>query len=118
MLEYLRCFLVGGLLCAAAQLLIDRTSLTPARILSAYVVAGVFLTAVGLYRPLLDFAGAGASTPLTGFGYVLADGVKKAVAEQGLMGALTGGLSASSAGIAAAVVFGFLTSLVFRSRAK
>ena len=111
---YLNAFLCGGLLCAVGQILIDRTQLTPARILTGYVVAGVLLQAVGLYQPLVDWGGAGATVPLTGFGYCLAKGVAKAVAEKGLLGALTGGLTAAAGGIAAAVVFGVLAALIFR----
>lgn len=115
---YLKCFLVGGALCGIGQILIDRTKLTPARILTAYVVAGVFLGAVGLYRPLAEFAGAGASVPLTGFGYSLANGVKKAVAERGFTGIFTGGLTATSAGIAAAVLFSLVFALFTRPAEK
>ena len=115
---YFRAFLVGGALCAVGQFLIDRTRFTPARILTCYVVAGVILGAVGVYRPLAEWAGAGASVPLTGFGYALARGVQEAVAERGLLGALTGGLTASAAGIAAAVFFGYLMSVLFRPREK
>ena len=111
-MDYLKAFLVGGLLCVIGQILIDRTKLTPARILVAYVVAGVLLGAVGLYDKLVDFAGAGATVPLTGFGNTLAKGVREAVKEQGILGALTGGLKASAAGIAAAVFFGFLAALL------
>lgn len=113
-MTYLNAFLCGGLLCAVAQILIDRTQLTPARILTGYVVAGVLLQAVGLYQPLVDWGGTGATVPLTGFGYCLAKGVAKAVAEKGLLGALTGGLTAAAGGIAAAVVFGVLAALIFR----
>ncbi len=117
-ISYLYAFIVGGLLCVIAQILIDKTRLTPARILVIYVCSGVFLTAVGLYKPLVDLAGGGATTPLTGFGYLIATGVKEAVDEKGLLGALTGGLSATSAGIAAAIIFGFLASLIFSSKPK
>ena len=103
-MAYLNAFLCGGLLCAVGQILIDRTRLTPARILTGYVVAGVFLSAVGLYQPLADWGGAGATVPLTGFGHALAKGVEKAVAEQGWLGVLTGGLSATAGGITTAVV--------------
>ena len=106
-MAYLWCFLCGGVLCAIGQLFIDRTQLTPARILTGYVVAGVVLQALGVYQPLVDWAGAGATVPLTGFGYSLGCGVRKAIAEQGLLGALTGPLTACSAGIAAALIFGF-----------
>lgn len=118
LLTYLKCFLVGGALCAAGQALIDKTALTPARILSCYVVAGVVLGALGLYEPLIDFAGAGATVPLTGFGNTLAKGMRRAVAEQGALGIFTGGFTAAAAGICAAVVFGFLAALLFRSRDK
>ena len=114
----LKCFLVGGALCAIGQLLIDRTALTPARILTLYVVVGVALGAVGLYQPLADWAGAGATVPLTGFGNLLARGVREAVAESGLLGAFTGGLTAASGGITAAVFSGILVSLLFRSKEK
>ena len=114
----LRAFLVGGVFCVAAQLLIDRTKLTPARILVLYVVAGVFLGAVGLYAPIVEFAGAGATTPLTGFGYLIAKGTKKAVEEQGLLGAFTGGLTAAAGGIAAALVFGYLACLIAKGKPK
>ena len=115
-MEYGRAFLVGGLLCLIGQLLIDRTRLTPARILTGYVVAGVVLSGLGLYGPLVDFAGCGATVPLTGFGHCLAEGVREAVREQGLIGALTGGLTASAGGIAAAVFFGLLFGVTFPSR--
>ena len=105
-MEYLNAFLCGGILCAIGQILIDKTQLTPARILTGYVVAGVLLSAVGLYQPLADWGGAGATVPLTGFGHALAKGVKKAVGEQGWLGVLTGGLTATAGGIAAAVFFG------------
>ena len=115
---YIKAFLVGGAFCAVAQVLIDRTKLTPARILVAYVVAGVALGALGLYKPLMDFAGCGAATPLTGFGYIIADGVKTAVDDKGLLGALTGGLTASAAGITAALFFGLLAAVFFRGKRK
>ena len=115
---FLKAFLVGGVICAAAQVLIDKTRLTPARILVAYVCGGVLLTAIGVYEPLIKFAGAGASVPLTGFGYVLAKGVERAIAENGFFGILTGGLTGAAAGITAALVFGFIVSLVAPSRPK
>ena len=118
LLPYLKCFLVGGLLCAVGQVLIDRTALTPARILTCYVVAGVVLGALGLYEPLVEFAGAGATVPLTGFGNTLAKGMRRAVAERGALGIFTGGFTAAAAGVCAALVFGFLAALVFRSRDK
>lgn len=108
-----KAFLVGGLFCAVGQVLIDKTKLTPARILVGYVVAGVLLSALGLYQPLVEFAGAGATVPLTRFGHLLATGVQKAVAEKGILGALTGGLTASAAGITAAMIFGLLVALIF-----
>ena len=111
-------FVVGGLFCVIAQILIDRTKLTPARILVCYVVAGVILGALGLYKPLVDFAGCGATVPLTGFGYLLYDGVRKAVEDTGLLGALTGGLTAAAAGITASMVFAFLAAVFFKSKPK
>ena len=118
LLEYARAFIVGGTLCAFAQILIDRTRLTPARILVGYVVGGVIFGALGLYETLIDFAGAGATVPLTGFGYVISKGVREAVDKEGLLGALTGGLTASAGGITAALVCGFGAALVFREKAK
>lgn len=117
-MAYLWTFLFGGLLCVIGQILLDKTKLTPARILVGYVVAGVFLGAAGLYKPFAEFAKAGARVPLTGFGFALAEGVKKAVDEKGLPGIFTGGLTAASAGICAAIVFGCLVALIFRSRKK
>ena len=117
-LPYLRAFLVGGAFCVIAQILIDKTKLTPARILVLYVVAGVALGGMGLYQPLVDFAGAGATTPLTGFGYAIAKGIREAVDEQGLLGALTGALKATAGGIAAALVFGYLACLIFHGKPK
>ena len=117
-MEYLKAFLCGGVLCAIGQVLIDRTRLTPARILTGYVVAGVALSAVGLYQPIADWGGAGATVPLTGFGHLLARGVRKAVAEQGLLGALTGGVTAAAGGITAAIFFGFVVAAVFKSKPK
>ena len=113
-MNYLNAFLCGGILCAIGQILIDKTKLTPARILTGYVVTGILLSALGLYEPLAKWGGAGATVPLTGFGYCLAKGVKKAVAEDGLIGAFTGGLTATAGGIAAAVVFALLVALLFR----
>ena len=115
-LPYLKAFLVGGLLCLIGQLLIDKTKLTPARILTSYVVAGVVLGALGLYQPLADFAGAGATVPLTGFGNLLAKGVREAVEEKGLVGVFTGGVGAAAGGICAAVFFALIGALLFRSR--
>ena len=117
-MNYIWAFVVGGLFCVVAQILIDKTKLTPARILVGYVVVGVILGAIGLYKPLVDFAGSGASTPLTGFGYLISKGVKEAVDKQGILGALTGGLTAAAGGTAAAICFGFLASLVFKSKKK
>ena len=117
-LTYLKAFVVGGLFCVVGQVLIDRTKLTPARILVGFVVAGVVLSAFGLYQPIVDFAGAGATVPLTGFGHLLAQGVREAVAEKGLLGVLMGGLTASSAGIAASVFFGLLAALIFNPKEK
>lgn len=117
-MQYLWAFIIGGLLCAAGQILIDYTKLTPARILVSYVVAGVILGGIGVYKPLVEFAGAGASVPLTGFGYLISDGVKKAVDEKGFLGVLTGGLTAGAAGITAAMSMGLLMSLLFRPRSK
>ena len=114
----LNAFWTGGLICVIGQILIDKTKLTPARILVSYVVSGVVLTAVGLYEPLVKFAGAGASVPLTGFGYTLAKGVEKAVEVYGLLGALTGGLTATAGGITAAVLFGLIASLVSKPKIK
>lgn len=117
-MEYIYAFLVGGLLCAIGQILIDYTKLTPARILVAYVVAGVLLGAVGIYKPLVDFAGGGATVPLTGFGYLLADGVKKAVDDNGFIGIFTGALSSGAAGITAAMIFALIAALIFKSKNK
>ena len=117
-MDYVWCFLCGGLLCLIGQVLIDLTKLTPARILTGYVVGGVLLQALGLYQPLVDWAGAGATVPLTGCGYSLAKGVAKAVEEQGLLGVLTGGLSATAGGIAAAVVFGLLAAILCKPKEK
>lgn len=117
-MEYLKAFLMGGLFCLVGQILIDRTKLTPARILVSYVVAGVILSAVGLYKPLVDFAGCGATVPLTGFGNTLAQGVKEAIDEKGFLGIFTGGLTATAGGIAGAIVAGLLASLIFRPKDK
>ena len=118
LIEYLKAFAVGGALCAIGQLLIDRTKLTPARILTVYVVSGLILEAAGLYPPLAEWAGAGASVPLTGFGSTLAKGVEKAVSEKGVLGAFTGGFTAASAGICAAVFFGLIIALLFKPKGK
>ena len=117
-MEYLKAFICGGILCAIGQILIDKTKLTPARILTGYVVAGVLLSAVGIYQPIADWGGAGATVPLTGFGHVLAKGVEKAIAEKGWLGVLTGGLTAAAGGITAAVVFGVLMALLFKPGEK
>ena len=117
-LGYVTAFAVGGIICVGAQVLIDKTKLTPARILVSYVVAGVILGGVGLYEPLVKFAGGGATTPLTGFGYTIAKGVKEAVDKEGLIGALKGGLTATAGGITAALFFGFIAALIFKSKPK
>ncbi len=117
-MELLRAFLVGGVLCGIGQILIDRTKLTPARILTGYVVAGVVLSVAGIYGPLAEWAGAGASVPLTGFGHLLAKGVRTAVFEEGAIGLLKGGVTAASAGIAASVLFGFIAALIFKTHEK
>lgn len=117
-MEYLKAFIVGGIFCAIGQIFIDKTKLTPARILVGFVVAGVFLSAIGIYEPLVDFAGAGATVPLSGFGHTLAQGVRKAVADRGILGAFTGGLSATSGGITAAIVFGVIIALLFKPKDK
>ena len=111
-MEYVKAFVVGGLICVVGQILIDKTKLTPARILVLFVTLGVALTAVGLYGPLVDFAGAGATVPLTGFGYTMAMGTLEAVQQKGLMGALSGGIASAAAGISAAVFFGYLAALI------
>ena len=116
--EYARAFLCGGLLCLIGQVLIDRTGLTPARILVLYVVSGVVLGGLGIYGHIADFGGAGATVPLTGFGWLLAKGTARAVAEHGVLGALTGGVSAAAGGITAAVFFGLLAALLFRPKPK
>ena len=117
-MDYLKAFLVGGLFCLIGQILIDKTKLTPARILVGYVVAGVILGAFGLYQPIIDFAGAGASVPLTGFGATLTKGVKDAIDENGAMGILTGGLKATAGGISAAIIFGLLAGILFKPKDK
>lgn len=117
-MDYLWAFVIGGAFCVIAQILIDKTSLTPARILVTYVTLGVFLGAIGLYKPIVDLAGAGATTPLTGFGYLISKGVREAVAKQGLLGALTGGLTAAAGGTAAALCFGYLAALIFKGKPK
>ena len=117
-MEYLKAFIVGGIICAVGQILIDKTKLTPARILVGFVTVGVVLSAVGFYEPLVEFAGAGATVPLSGFGHVLAKGVRAAVAEKGFAGIFTGGISAAAGGITAAIVFGFLAALFFKPKEK
>lgn len=117
-MEYLKAFVVGGLICVVGQILIDKTKLTPARILVLFVTLGVALTAVGLYEPLVNFAGAGATVPLTGFGYTMAKGTLEAIKEKGILGIFTGGLTASAAGIAAAIFFGYIAALVSKSSDK
>jgi len=117
-MDYLKAFFIGGILCLIGQILIDKTKLTPARILVSYVVIGVFLGAIGVYGPLADFAGAGATVPLTGFGYSLAKGVKEAVQQEGFLGVLTGGLKSTAGGIAAAVTAGLIVSLIFKAKDK
>ena len=117
-MNYINAFVIGGLICVIGQLLIDLTKLTPARILALYVVSGVFLGLFGVYEPLVRYAGAGATVPLTGFGYALFGGVKEAVDKYGFLGIFTGGLTATAGGIAAAIVFGFLIALAFRPKEK
>jgi stage V sporulation protein AE len=117
-MEYLRAFLCGGILCAIGQILIDKTKLTPARILTGYVTMGVLLGALGIYGPIVKWGGAGATVPLTGFGYLLANGVEKAVLEKGWLGVLTGGLSAAAGGISAAIVFAVVMALIFKPSHK
>ena len=117
-MKYLWAFIIGGAFCVVAQILIDKTSLTPARILVIYVVAGVILGALGLYKPIVDFAGAGATTPLTGFGYLISKGIREAVDEKGLLGALTGAFTAAAAGISAALIFGYIAALFSRGKPK
>ena len=118
MLSLIRAFLVGGLVCLLSQILIDKTKLTPARILVLLVVTGVILNAVGLFQPLREFGGAGVTTPLLGFGGLIADGVREAVDRQGLLGAFTGGLTATAGGISAALIFGYIASLLTRGKPK
>ena len=117
-MDYIKAFLIGGFLCMLGQILIDKTKLTPARILVSYVVFGVILGGLGLYKPFTEFAGAGATVPLTGFGYTLAEGVKKAVDQDGFLGIFTGGLKATAGGIAAAVFFGLLAGILFKPKNK
>ena len=117
-MDYLKAFVVGGLLCVIGQVLIDKTKLTPARILVSYVVAGVILGGIGLYKPIAEYAGAGATVPLTGFGYLLAKGVKTAVSDEGFIGIFTGGFQTTAGGIAAAIIAGLIVSLIFRAKDK
>ena len=117
-MDYIKAFVIGGLFCVIGQLLIDKTKLTPARILVSYVVMGVLVTAIGIYKPLVDFAGAGATVPLTGFGYCLATGVKEAIDTDGFLGIFTGGLKATAGGITAAVFCGLIVSLIFKAKDK
>lgn len=117
-MDYLKAFVVGGLICVIAQIIIDKTKVTPARILVGMVVSGVFLTAVGIYEPLAEFAGAGATVPLSGFGYLMAKGTMEAVKNQGLLGAISGGLTAGAAGIAAAIFCGYVAALFVKSKDK
>lgn len=117
-MKYIWAFLIGGLICVIGQILIDKTKLTPARILVGYVVAGVLLSAIGIYQPLSDFAGAGASVPLSGFGNLLAKGVREAIDEQGFLGILTGGLKACSGGITAAIIAGLIAAIIFKAKDK
>ena len=117
-MEYVKAFMIGGILCLIGQILIDKTKLTPARILVSYVVLGVLLGAIGIYEPLVSFAGAGATVPLTGFGYILAKGVKDAIAEDGFLGIITGGLKSAAGGITVAIVSGLVVSLIFKPRDK
>lgn len=116
--KFIWAFVIGGVLCVIAQILIDKTKLTPARILVIYVVSGVALGALGLYKPIAELAGAGATVPLTGFGYLISEGIREAVEKQGLLGALTGGLTAASGGIAAALIFGYVAAVLFKGRRR
>ena len=118
MIKYLWAFIIGGLICVVAQILLDRTKLTPTRILVSYVVAGVILGGLGLYKPLVDLAGAGATVPLTGFGYNISKGIREAVDEKGLLGIFTGSLTAAAGGTTAALVFGYLAALIFKAKPK
>ena len=118
LMDYINAFWVGGLICVIGQILIDKTKLTPARILVSFVVLGVVLTAIGVYKPIVDFAGAGASVPLSGFGYTMAEGVKKAIASDDALGIITGGVTAAAAGTASAIVFGCLFALITNQRDK
>lgn len=117
-MDYLKAFVFGGLLCLCGQILIDKTKLTPARILVGFVVTGVILSAIGIYKPLIETFGAGASVPLTGFGHIIADGVRKAIDEKGFLGVITGGLTASAGGITAAILAGLLAGIIFKPKDK
>ena len=117
-MDYFRAFLIGGLFCVVGQILIDKTKLTPARILVTYVVSGVVLGAVGLYKPLAEWAGAGATVPLTGFGYLLAKGVQEGVSKNGLLGAITGGVTSTAGGITAAIFLGVIVAFIFKPKPK
>lgn len=117
-MEYLWAFLIGGLFCAVGQILIDYTKLTPARILVSYVVIGVIISAFGWYKPLVEFAGGGASVPLTGFGHLLAEGIREAIDEKGFLGVFTGGMTSAAGGITAALIFGLLASIIFKQKDK
>lgn len=117
-MDYIKAFVVGGLICVIGQILIDKTNLTPARILVTYVISGVILEIFGLYKKLIDFAGAGASVPLSGFGYLLAKGAREAVEKDGFIGIFTGGLTAGAAGITAAILFGLIAAIIFRPKSK
>ena len=117
-MDYIKAFIIGGLFCLIGQLIIDKTKLTPARILVGYVLAGVILGGTGIYKPIIEFAGAGATVPLTGFGYTLAKGVTEAINSDGFIGILTGGLRATAGGITAAITFGIMASLIFKTKDK
>ena len=118
LMDYINAFWVGGLICLIGQIFIDKTKLTPARILVSFVVLGVVLTALGVYKPIVEYAGAGATVPLSGFGYTMAEGVKKAIDENGAIGIITGGLESATAGVSAAVVFGLIFALITKQRDK
>lgn len=117
-MEYLNAFLVGGIICLIGQILIDKTNLTPARILTGFVVGGVILSALGLYKPIADFGGAGATVPISGFGHLMAEGVKKAIEEQDFLGIITGGLTAAAGGIATAILFGLIAGIISKPQDK
>lgn len=117
-MEYLKAFLVGGIICVIGQVILSKTNISPARILVVFVTAGVFLTLIGIYEPVVNWGGAGATVPLTGFGYSLAKGVKEAVAKEGIIGIFTGGVIATAGGITAAILFGYLVALIFKPKTK